>query len=262
MNQENALILSFKDFFTSEMVKFSLLPFIITMILMYGIFFYIAGIGLDQLGTLEVQNTTTSMQNGIPSVDTVYTVLEGSAIVKFLMSSAITSWIATFLIYTVGSLFILYVSIFVALLVFGFLTPFVLRVIHKRHYIDIDMRGFSNPIESIFLIMKWIAVMLLLFIVFIPLYFVPVLNIIAFNFPLYYFFHKMMTYDVSSNLCTREEDKKIKFFNANSMRIKTLFLYLVSLIPFAIFFGAIFYVIYIGHAYFLELRKIRALENE
>ena len=257
MNQENTLILSLKDFFTAEMLKYSLLPFIITMVIMYALFFYIAGVGLDQLGTLTVHSTTATVENGVPNVDTVSAVLQGSSIIKFLMSSAITSWIATFLVYTIGSLLILYVSIFVAILVIGFLTPYVLKVLHKKHYQDVDMVGFSNPFESLFLVLKWMFIMLLLFVVFVPLYFVPILNVIAFNFPLYYFFHKMLTFDVSSNICTREEDKKIKFFSANSIRLKTLLLYLVSLIPFAVFFGSIFYVIYIGHAYFLELRKLR-----
>lgn len=261
MNQENTLILSIKDFFTSEMLKYSLLPFIISMVILYAIFFYIAGVGLEQLGTLQVESTTTSVQNGVPSVDTFTAALQGSAIIKFLMSSTITSWIATFLVYTVGSLLVMYVSIFVAVLVLGFLTPYVLKVLYKKHYSDIEMIGFSNPFESLFLVFKWIFIMLLLFVVFVPLYFVPILNIVAFNFPLYYFFHKMMTYDVSSNICTREEDKKIRFFSANSIRFKTLILYLISLIPFAVFFGAIFYVIYIGHAYFLEVRKIRTMDN-
>jgi len=67
----------------------------------------------------------------------------------------------------------------------------------------------------------------------------------------------MLTFDISSNICTKEENKKIKYFSSNKIRFKTLALYIVSLIPFAIFFGAIFYVIYLGHTYFLELRKLR-----
>ncbi|NPA59992.1 MAG: hypothetical protein GXO30_05965, partial [Epsilonproteobacteria bacterium] len=106
----------------------------------------------------------------------------------------------------------------------------------------------------------WSLIMIVLFIVLIPLYFIPVVNILAFNLPLYYFFHKMITFDISSNISTKEEFKKIKYFNANSIRLKTLMLYLISLVPFAIFFTAIFYVIYLGNTYFIEVRKLR-LEN-
>jgi hypothetical protein len=173
------------------------------------------------------------------------------------MSHAITSWIATFLVYTVGSFLTLYMSIFVALIIVGFLTPTILKEIQKRHYSDVEMIGYSNIFEALFLVVKWVAIMVLLFIVFIPLYFIPFVNIVAFNLPLYYFFHKMMTYDVSSTICTKDESMKIKFFHASTLRLKTLGLYLVSLIPFVVFFTSVFYIIYLGHSYFLETKNLR-----
>ena len=264
MNKETSILsLSIKDFFSATMLKYSLLPFILTMLLMYSLFFYIAGAGVDQLsslGPINVESSQTTIQNGIPHTDNFTATLEGSEFIQFLMSHAITSWIATFLVYTVGGFLTLYLSIFVALIVIGFLTPFVLKTIQKRHYQNVEMIGHSTIIGALLLTLKWIAITLILFIVFIPLYFIPLINIVAFNFPLYYLFHKMMTYDISSNICTKEEDKKIKYFTGNTLRLKTLALYLVSLIPFAIFFGAIFYVIYLGHSYFMEVEKMRGEE--
>jgi len=258
MNSENStLFLSFKDLFSAKMLKYSILPFILSMIVMYILFFVIAGVGLESLGSMDVSSTETTMQNGIPHTESYEGVLEGTAIIQYLMSHAITSWIATFLVYTVGSFLTLYMSIFVALIIVGFLTPTILKELQKRHYSDVEMIGHSNIFEFLFLLLKWIAVMLILFIVFIPLYFIPLINIIAFNFPLYYFFHKVMTYDVASTICTREESMKIKFFNATTLRLKTLGLYLVSLIPFVVFFASVFYIIYLGHGYFLETKKLR-----
>jgi len=257
MNQENLLILSIKDFFSPKMLKFALLPFVISMVIMYLLFFLLAGAGLDALGTFDVQSTQTTIENGIPHTDTLTAQLEGSAIIKFLMSHAITSWIATFLIYAIGGFFTLYLSIIVAVLVIGFLTPAVLKELQKRHYSDIEMIGYSNVVAAILLIIKWAFIMLGLFFLFIPLYFIPLVNIIAFNFPLYYFFHKVMTYDIASTICTKEEDVIIKHRSANELRLKTLVLYLISLIPFAIFFAAIFYVIYLGNTYFVKLKEIR-----
>ncbi|MEA3331919.1 MAG: EI24 domain-containing protein [Campylobacterota bacterium] len=258
MSEKNMLLLSIKDFFTPTMLKYSLLPFIITIILMYIIFFWIAGVGLDSLGSMNIQTTDTTMQNGIPHTDSFSAQLEGSAIIKFLMSYAITSWIASFLVYAIGGFFVLYASIFLAVIVIGFLTPFVMKELQKRHYPEIELIGHSNIISAILLTIKWAFIMMLLFFLLVPLYFIPLLNIVAFNLPLYYFFHKMITYDVSSTICTGEEDKQIAYFSKNMLRIKTLGLYLISLIPFAIFFGAIFYVIYLGHTYFAEVKKLRA----
>jgi hypothetical protein len=258
MNEKEILLQSVKDFLTLKMLKYALLPFIMSLIIMYIIFFVIAGIGVEQLGTLNIESSQTTIQNGIPHTETLQAELEGSSIIKFLMSYTLTSWLATFLIYAVGGFLTIYLSIFVAIIIIGFLTPFVLKELQKRDYMDIEMIGYSNIFSSIFLALKWGAIMIFLFFLFIPLYFIPLLNIIALNMPLYYFFHKMLTFDISSNICTKEEAKQIAFFNKNNLRIKTLLLYLISLVPFAIFFGAIFFVIYLGHTYFLEVRKIRA----
>lgn len=255
--RENLLLLSIKDFLSPKMLKFTLMPFIISMIIMYILFFILAGAGLDALGTFNVQTTEISIQDGIPHTDTLTAQLEGSAIIKFLMSHAITSWIATFLVYAVGGFFTLYLSIIVAILVIGFLTPYILKELQQRHYADVKMIGYSNIATALLAVLKWALIMLLLFFLFIPLYFIPLINIIAFNFPLYYFFHKMMTFDVASTICTKEEDAVIKFRYANELRLKTLGLYLISLIPFAVFFGAVFYVIYLGNTYFVETRKLR-----
>ncbi len=234
------------------------MPFVLSMLILYILFFVVAGMGLDSLGSMEVSSTQTTIQNGVPNTDTFQANLQGTALIQWLMSHAITSWIATFLVYTIGSFLTLYLSIFVALIIVGFLTPTILKEIQKRHYSDVEMLGHSNLFEALFLTFKWIAIMLIMFLVFIPLYFIPLVNIVAFNLPLYYFFHKMMTYDVGSTICTKEENMKIKFFHATTLRLKTLGLYLISLIPFVVFFASVFYIIYLGHSYFLETRKIRS----
>ncbi len=256
-NETDILSLSIKDLFTKKMLIYSIMPFVISMIILYILFFIVAGLGVDQLTTMDVQTSQTTIENGIPHTESFQATLAGTGIMKFLMSSALTSWIATFLIYTIGGLMTLYASIFVALLIIGFLTHAILQEIQYRHYKDVEMIGYSNALEGVFLTLKWIFIMVILFLVFIPLYFIPVINIIAFNFPLYYFFHKMMIYDVSSSICTREEAKKIKFYHANTLRLKTLGLYLLSLIPFVVFFASVFYVIYLGHSFFLETKKLR-----
>jgi hypothetical protein len=220
-------------------------------------FFILAGAGLDALGTMDVQTTQTTVQNGVEHTDTLTAQLEGSAIIKFLMSYTITSWIATFLVYAIGGFFTLFLSIVVAVLVIGFLTPYVLKELQARHYSDIEMVGHSNILSFLWQMLKWFFVMILLFFLFIPLYFIPLLNIVALNFPLYYFFHKAITFDISSTICTAEEENLIRLRNSNEIRLKTLGLYLLSLVPFAVFFGAVFYIIYLGNTYFIKVREIR-----
>ncbi len=257
MSERELFLQSIKDFLTPKMLKFAIMPFLITLVVMYGFFFGLAGMGVEQLGTLQVESTQTTMQNGVPHTESLSAQLEGSSIIKFLMSYTLTSWLATFLIYAIGGFLTIYLSVFIAVIVMGFLTPFVLKELQARHYKDVTMTGHSNPIMALFLALKWAAAMLFLFFLLIPLYFIPLLNIIALNIPLYYFFHKMLTYDVASTICTKEESRQIGYFSGNKIIVKTVGLYLLSLVPFVIFFTAIFFVIYLGHTYFQEVRKIR-----
>ena len=257
MSEVNIFLLSLKDFLTPKMLKFSLLPFILTAVIIYILFFLIIGIGIEQVMVFDVNSSQTYMQDGIPHTETITTKLGLDQALSYLMQFALTSWIATFLVYAIGFFIATFASIFIAIIVIGFLTPAIMRELQKRHYPDVELIGFSNLFTALFLVLKWLIIMVLLFIILIPLYFIPFVNIIAFNFPLYYFFHKMLTFDISSTLCTDEEDKKIKYFSKNSIRFKTILLYLLSLIPFTVFFTAVFYVIYLGNTYFLEVKKIR-----
>ena len=103
--------------------------------------------------------------------------------------------------------------------------------------------------------------MIVLFLVLIPVYFVPVLNIIAFALPLYYFFHKLLNFDVSSTILTKEQYKIIYAKEGNSFRLRTLFLYFISMIPFATLFSAVYFIIYLGHSYFIKLDELNKGEN-
>lgn len=259
MNETNLLVRSLKDFLTPKMLKFSILPFILTAIFIYIIFFILIGIGVDQMQVYDVTSSTTYMQDGIPHTETITSKLGLDSFIKFITTYAITSWVATFFVYFLGFFIATFASVFVAVIIIGFLTPAIMKELQARHYLHVEMIGYSNVVAALVNMLKWSMIMLLLFILLVPLYFIPFVNILAFNLPLYYFFHKMLTYDVSSTLCTSEEASQIKYFSKNSIRAKTLFLYLVSLIPFAIFFGAIFYVIYIGNTYFEEVKKVRGL---
>lgn len=248
---------SIKDFLTKDMLKLAALPFIFTLILMFVLFFTFYGVLIQHIGIFDIQSTQTIIQNGVPHTENISAEFDGSTILNFITTHIIASWMASFLLFFVGMIFTLYLSVFVAILAIGFLTPTILKKIHNEHYPEVEMIGYSNLFEALFMLVKYLFLMILFFLVLIPLYFIPIINIIAFNLPLYYFFHKMMLYDVSSNISTEKEFKQISFFSAKSLRFKTLTLYLISLIPFAIFFGAVFFVIYLGHSYFIATRELR-----
>ncbi len=177
----------------------------------------------------------------------------GSGIVNFFLKYTITSWIVGFLVYAVGFFAIGYLSIFTSLLIIGLLTPKILSIIRQRHYPTIEFNGYGTLNGGLFKLFKTIIIMLILFIILFPFYIIPVVNIIAINLPFYYFFHKMLHYDVASTLMPKEQFNNIYSNNKVSMRLKTLFLYIISLIPFVAFFISAFYIVYLGHTYFRKL---------
>ena len=87
--------------------------------------------------------------------------------------------------------------------------------------------------SSVWVLVKSSIMMIVLFLVLIPVYFVPVLNIIAFALPLYYFFHKLLNFDVSSTILTKEQYKIIYAKKEILLDLELLFLYFISMIPFA-----------------------------
>jgi len=254
MQKENLLILSIKDFLTKKMLSFSLLPLVITTVVMYILFFSFADISIDQF---SINSSTTTIENGVTHTDSISTFVENSDLFHFLTNNSFTSSIGSFLVYSIGAFLTLYLSIFIAIIVVGFLTPNILKELHTRHYGHLEMTGYSNFVESIFLLFKWSATMMLLFFLLIPLYFIPIINIIALHFPLYYFFHKMLNYDIASTICLREEAKEIRFKYTWDLRLKTLAMYILSLVPFTVFFTAVFYIVYLGNTYFTHLEKIK-----
>ncbi|NPA66254.1 MAG: EI24 domain-containing protein [Epsilonproteobacteria bacterium] len=253
------IVQSFKDLFSPRLLKYSIIPFLVISALMYVLFFSIASMGLDQLTHVEVNQTQTVIQNGVEHTqsNSIVADIQDSSIYQFLMSYAITSWVISFFVYVVGGFFVFYLSLFFSIFIIGFLTPYIIKELHLLHYSDIELKGFGNVFESVLLTLKWAFVMILLFFLLVPLYFIPIVNIIAVNFPLYYFFHKMLNYDVASSICTKEEFKAILATKTNELRLKSLFLYLISMIPYAVLFATVYFVVYMGHSYFRYVEVLR-----
>ncbi len=264
MNQKSQfdiIRLSIKDLLSPPMLKIAFLPFVITLIVVYLAFFTIADIGLDSLQntTLQIQTQESTMQNGISDTQTTNQTYTGYWILDFLLKYSITSWIVGFLVYTIGSFAVFWVSLFMALIIVGFLTPSILHKLQQKHYPNIRLNGYGNVLNSILFLIKSIVIMILLFIVLIPLYFIPFINLIAINIPFYYFFHKMLHFDVGSTLLSKEEDKRLKYNYTFAFRMQTLFLYILSMIPFVALILPVFYIIYLGHNYMNKIKDTKTL---
>jgi hypothetical protein len=72
--QTNLLALSIQDFFSPQMLKYSILPFIFSILIMYSLFFLLASVGLNALGSMDVSSTQTTLENGIPHTEILQSV--------------------------------------------------------------------------------------------------------------------------------------------------------------------------------------------
>ena len=261
MNEITIIKQSIKDYLTKELLALLLLPLIGSMIVLYIAFFSAAsaGINLIENAQLQIEKQELMVQNGEITQEQITQTYTGSSILDFMLKYTATSWIVSFLVYTVGILTVGYLSIFISLIIIGFLTPKILSIIRKRHHTHIKLHSNFSIIDGIITLIKTTGIMLLLIIIMIPFYFFPLINIIAINLPFYYFFHKMLHFDISSTLISKKSFRRIYYPNKFPMRIRTLGLYAISLLPFVAFFISIFYIVYLGHVYFKELEKIDAV---
>ena len=260
MNEIEIIIKSIRDFFTSSMLKIALIPLIVTMIILYMLFFAAADFGISSLH--EIAIASQNGQEVVIDENAPFYFVWATYFIVFLFKYSFTSWIAGFLLYTIGTVIVLQASVILSIVIIGFLTPMILDILHKRYYSHLTLHGYGSLLSPLWVMAKSGLMMIVLFIVLIPVYFVPVLNVIAFALPLYYFFHKLLNFDVSSTILSEEEYKKIYKKEGNSFRLRTLFLYFISMIPFATLFTAVYYIIYLGHAYFIKLDELKKLEKE
>lgn len=246
---------SLGDFFTFKILKIAIVPFLITVFVMIVFFMGVADYSLSSLDQVIIQVQNGEEFNVDPNAPFFYVWIVNC--LTFLLQYSITAWLAGFLLFTLGTFFILFFSIFTTIIIIGFLTPIIIEILRRRNYPNLKLEGHGSLISPLFIALKSLIIMFLLFIILIPFYFIPLVNIFALNLPVYYFFHKLLNFDVTSTMLSSSEYKEIYRNKKGLFRIRTLFLYFISMIPFITLFTTVFYVVYLSNGYFLELEKVR-----
>jgi len=249
-NEADIISLGIKDFFSKDILKIAILPFIVTMIIVYSMFFGAASIALDSFDNIQIEQTSTNT-----SFDQINEPTYVDEIGQWFLKSAAISWIVNILVYSIGAVAMVYVSIFISLIVIGFLTPYILSKIRNKHYENINFHGNISIIGTVMYLIKTIFIMFILLLVLIPFYFIPIVNIFAINLPFYYLFHKMLNFDVGTTILNTHDLKEFQKQNTKELRLRTLKLYLLSLIPFMSLILPVYYIVYVGHGYFSTIEK-------
>jgi len=284
MIKRNLFSLALKDFFTPYFLSLALLPLAITLVILFGVLGYGMQVLNDNMNAIVIEKTTTEYSTPTSSrtesstnvsfdenatstafynIDPVnlFHSLQNSPILESMFEYEWLRWIIEKIVFVVASYFILILAVIIAVIIVGFFTPLVARKLKSRHYPPLEIKGHGSVLSALWHAVKSLIIMLLLYILFIPLYFIPFINIIAFNLPAYYFFHKMLVYDVGSTINTKKEYAQIKAITSNQIRLRTLFMYLLTLIPFVGIFFPLFFVIYLTHIFMTESTELRMISR-
>lgn len=283
MKKKNLFSLSVKDFFTKYFLTMALMPLFITLFILFTALTYGINELNDTMKGVHIEKTTNeyTTENGAhkdSSVNITYDSnhtdssafdinpaalidsLQNSQILASMLQNDILRWIIEKIVFLVATYFVFILAVIIAVSIVGFFTPLIVKKIRSRHYLMFEIKGHGSILYIVWHAAKSFLIMLLLYVLLIPFYFIPILNIIAFNIPAYYFFHKMLVFDVGSTINTKREYLQIKAVSSNQIRIRTLFMYMLTLIPFVGIFFPILFVIYLSHIFInesLELRSAR-----
>ena len=236
----NLLRLGFKDFFTAKFIALSILPLCLSI-------FSLAWLTI--WGGSEIFDVLSegARSGNYSFIDTNSTL--SSYAIRILSFSA-TKWIVSILFYILSTFLTIIVSIVIALIVAGFLTPVVAKEINKRHYNYVLKSEVSTArVLKVMMIeiMKFLGILL----VCLPLLFVPVLNFFIINVPFFYIYYKLLLIDVGSN--TLDSDKfELALLEGGGVKFIafTLLFYLISLVPLAGLFFQLYFVIVLSHLFF------------
>ena len=283
--KKNLFSLSLKDFFTPYFLSLAIMPLIITLALLFGSLLYGMQVLHDKLNSVHIEKTSTQYESaqGSRSESSVnisfdenssstslfdinptelLTSLQDSQVLESLLEYAWLRWVVEKILLLFASYLVLIVGVIIAVIIVGFFTPLVVKKLKSRHYPPLEIKGHGSLLYVLWFAIKSFLIMIVLYIVLIPAYFIPVINIAAFHLPAYYFFHKMLVFDVGSTINTQKEYLQIKATVGNQIRLRTLLMYLMTLIPLVGIFFPIFFVIYLSHIFINESVELRMLTDK
>jgi CysZ protein len=221
------IIKSFKDLFDRKILLTSLIPIIIAAIL-WGIIFFIFHTQINQFVVYLVSH--------IPFIGN-------------------NSWVQS-VVEAIGGIFIYYeLLIITSVMIVGIIADSIVDRINSKYY-NIEKKGFGTILESIFISLKQNLIFFILFIIFLPTMFIPLLNIFVHIFLWSILIKKPTFYDSISMYATKEEFKFLQNSNKMTIIIITFLCASFFLIP---IFGIFVYIIQLLIFTHFNLQRLKEL---
>jgi hypothetical protein len=230
---------------TKKYIHLAIIPFLFGMFLLISFIYSIDDMILYILSIFS-DNPEVSTANSW--IEQISIASEDSFLLKILI------FLGELSMFIIG-IFIFFILIGVVnSLIQAIFAPFIINKIVKSMAKDdgIELYGYGTLVEEILFTLKEFAKLVALLIVAIPLYFVPILNIVVFHLILYRFFHKSMQRDISTYIFSDQEVTKIKSIYPITMK-----LYLLNLIPIVNLFIIVYQVVSVTNSYFAQVKTLR-----
>ncbi len=241
MIQSTLIKKSIADFFSPKLLLLSIIPFLISFILFIFLYF--------QFGVELVESFKISMENGIvPFLDPdVYPKI------TYVLTLGIFKWFFMIFFYLVGGIVVVLFSVMIAVVVIGFFTPFIIKVIRDKHYPDFEIKNEDfTLLLTVWEFIKVFFIFIILFLICLPFLFIPAVNFIAINIPFYYLYHNSLVLDVGSSINSKEEFFKLRKKHKVIFKSTTFSLYSLSLIPLVGMVFQVLFVIILTHQFFIK----------
>lgn len=225
--------ISLKDALAPNVLWVTLFSFVLTILFFIGTIWMVLG-GVESLTLLVgqwVQNFESS--------------LESSWLFGFLSLVVVAKTLIMILFFLSSAMVVYYLFLMVYSIIVGFFAGYFIKEIAQRYYPHIRFKGIAFPLYT-WLLLKVIAVTVLLFLLFSPLLFIPLLNIMLL-IPVYYLFHKLLVLEVASVVYSHEEYLEIQKRYGGQSRALSALCFALTLIP---VIGVViypYYVIVVSH---------------
>ncbi|HEY5791607.1 MAG TPA: EI24 domain-containing protein [Gammaproteobacteria bacterium] len=242
-----ALSRALRDLLTPRFLGLSLLPVLAVVLLLFGM---LASLGVE-LG--QAAGASGEAAEGW--------LVELFAALPWVGGLAGYGWfraVLELLGQVAGWLLALLAALFFSVAVVGLLSPWIVGEVARRHYPRLELRGSEGALGYLRFLLRSLGVFLALLLLVLPLLLVPGLNLLALNVPFYYWFHRLLSWDVASVI---EEPGAARALLARErLRLLpwTLLLYLLSLLPLLGLLLPVFFLLLLAHLLLAATQRQRA----
>ncbi len=153
----------------------------------------------------------------------------------------------------IGVILSSYLVLIFAMIITGFMTDSIVKVIHDKHYPDTDYKGHGSMLGMLWKVIKFALLMLLLLIITLPLLFIPLINIVWFWLIGFLFFRYSVVLDVGQVILPEALFQKLKGVTNWEPSGVVAILFGLSVFPVISLFAPVLAVIALSHYYFEQL---------